>query len=203
LGTGKEPSDRADGQPPRGVQRSRHRRRGAPRRDEVWRALYEAHFDAIYRLTRRLGAQSADAEDLAQRIFLRAHDLLRGSDEILHPLAWLRAIAVRVVAEHHRFWRLRRLKAWLLEATLEAQQRPPPTPADEVDAADRQRHVADVLAAMSPKLREVLVLAELEDCAPSEVAAILDIPVNTVRSRRLLARKDFERRWTRRFGGAP
>jgi RNA polymerase sigma-70 factor (ECF subfamily) len=173
----------------------------AARREEVWRALYDRHFDAIYRLARRLGVASGDAEDVAQRIFLRAHDLLRGSDEILHPLAWLRAIAVRVVAEHHRFWRLRRMKAWLLEATLEAQRRPPRTPAEEVDAADEQRRVAAILTAMSPKLREVLVLAELEDCAPSEVAAILDIPVNTVRSRRALARKDFERRWTRRYGG--
>jgi RNA polymerase sigma-70 factor (ECF subfamily) len=171
-------------------------------RDEVWRALYDAHFDAVYRLARRLGIDAAEAEDVAQRVFLRAHDLLAGSDEILHPLAWLRAITVRVVAEHHRFWRVRRIKAWLLETTLAAEQRQPRTPAEEADTAEQQRRVAEILQAMSPKLREILVLAELEDCAPSEIAAVLDVPVNTVRSRRILARKDFHRRWTRRFGAS-
>ena len=170
------------------------------RRDELWEELYDAHFDAVYRLIRRMGVDSAEAEDVTQRVFLRAHGLLLGSDEILHPLAWLRAIGVRVVAEHHRFWRLRRLKAWLLESTVRASSRDPRTPDQEAVTAEQQRQVAEILSSMSPKLREVLVLAELEDCAPSEMAAILDIPVNTVRSRRILARKDFEKRWTRRFG---
>jgi len=174
----------------------------AARRDALWRELYDAHFEAVFRLTRRLGVHPAEAEDVAQRIFLRAHDLLLGTDEILHPLAWLRAIAVRVVAEHHRFWRVRRVKAWLLESTVAASTRAPRTPAEEIDTAEQQQRVAEILAAMSPKLREVLVLAELEDCLPSEVASILGIPVNTVRSRRILARKDFHKRWTRRFGGA-
>ena len=170
------------------------------RRDELWAELYDTHFDAVYRLVRRMGVDSAEAEDVTQRVFLRVHELLLGSDEILHPRAWLRAIGVRVVAEHHRFWRLRRLKAWLLESTLRAGTRDPRTPAEDADTAERQRQVAEVLASMSPKLREALVLSELEECAPSEMAAILDIPVNTVRSRRILARKDFEKRWTRRFG---
>ncbi len=174
----------------------------AARREEVWRDLYDQHFDAVHRLTRRLGVPAAESEDVTQRIFLRAHDLLRGSDEILHPLAWLRAIGVRVVAEYHRFWRVRRIKAWLLESTVLAETRSPRTPAEEADSAERQRRVAEILTTMSPKLREVLVLSELEDCPPSEVAAILDIPVNTARSRRMLARKDFHKRWTRRFGGA-
>jgi RNA polymerase sigma-70 factor, ECF subfamily len=172
------------------------------RRDQVLRDLYDDHFDAVYRLARRLGVDAAEAEDVSQRVFVRAHDLLLASDEILHPLAWLRAITVRVVAEHHRFWRLRRLKAWLLESTTLASTRDPRTPEQEAVTAERQRRVGAILAAMTPKLREVLVLSELEECTPSEVAAILDVPVNTVRSRRQLARKDFERRWTRRFGGA-
>ena len=174
----------------------------AARRDVAWRELYDAHFESVYRLSRRLGVQTAEAEDVTQRIFLRARDLLLGSDEILHPLAWLRAITVRVVAEHHRFWRVRRIKAWLLESTLAADARAPRTPAEEADTAQQQRRVAEILAEMSPKLREVLVLAELEECPPSEVAAVLAIPVNTVRSRRLLARKDFHKRWTRRYGGS-
>jgi RNA polymerase sigma-70 factor (ECF subfamily) len=170
------------------------------RRDQLWSELYDAHFDAVYRLIRRLGVDAGEAEDVTQRVYLRAHGLLLSSDEIIHPLAWLRAIAVRVVAEHHRFFRLRRLKAWLLEASLRAEARDPRTPVEEIALAEQQRQVAEILAEMSAKLREVLVLADLEGCPQSEVAAVLHIPVNTVRSRRNLARKDFEKRWMRRFG---
>jgi len=153
-------------------------------REAVWRLLYHEHFEAVYRLARRLGVDAAEAEDIAQRVFLRAHDLLAGSDEILHPRAWLRAITVRVVSEHHRFWLLRRVKAWLVESTTKAERPDPRTPHEEADAAQQRQRVAAILTCMSPKLREVLVLAELEECTPSEVAAVLDIPVNTVRSRR-------------------
>jgi DNA-directed RNA polymerase specialized sigma24 family protein len=54
---------------------------------------------------------------------------------------------------------------------------------------------------MSPKLREVLVLSELEELDLTEVAMILDIPKNTVRSRRKLARDQFARLWCGRTGG--
>jgi DNA-directed RNA polymerase specialized sigma24 family protein len=41
----------------------------------------------------------------------------------------------------------------------------------------------------------VLVLCEIEELAPGEVAGTLGIPFNTVRSRRLLARRSFEKLW--------
>jgi RNA polymerase sigma-70 factor (ECF subfamily) len=171
--------------------------------DVVWAALYDRHFDQVYRLVRRLGVAAADVEDVTQRVFLRVHELLGQTPEILHPMAWLRAVSVRVVAEHHRFWRLRRVKAWLVEATTRAASDDVVTPEQRLGVRQDQERVADVLARMSPKLRAVLVLAELEGLGPSEVATVLGIPLNTVRSRRALARSDFERRWRACYGGRP
>jgi RNA polymerase sigma-70 factor (ECF subfamily) len=167
----------------------------------AWAILYEAHFDAVFRLVRRLGVEPAEAEDVAQKVFLRARDLLAATPEVVHPLAWLRAVTVRVVAEHHRFWRLRRLKAWVVENAWAG--RAPATPEEQLGAGQRAAHVAAVLRRMSPKLRDVLVLIELEDLTPSEVAAILGIPLNTVKSRRRLARGEFERLWLQQHGRAP
>ena len=170
-------------------------------RDVVWAALYDRHFDDVFRLVRRAGVSVAEAEDVAQKVFLRVHDLLAHTPEVLHPLAWLRAITVRVVSEHHRFWRLRRMKQWVVEgAALLARAA---TPDEHYATHQAQDQVAEVLRRMSPKLRDVLVLTELEDLAPSEVAAILGIPVNTVRSRCHLARAQFGTLWERRHGGRP
>jgi RNA polymerase sigma-70 factor (ECF subfamily) len=163
--------------------------------DEIWADLYEAHFDAVFRLVRRLGVLPGEAEDVTQRVFLRARDLLERSDEVVHPLAWLRAITVRVVAEHHRFWRLRRVKAWLVGTAFPAIA--PPTPEEDLGASETQREVSAVLARMSHKLRGVLVLLEIEELSVSEAAAVLGLPVNTVKSRRRLARAEFEKLWTK------
>lgn len=173
-------------------------------RDQVWAALYERHVEDVYRLVRRAGVHAAEAEDVTQRVFLRVHELLGQTPEVVHPLAWLRAITVRVVSEHHRFWRLRRVKHWLVETAPAARQGTrPPTPEDRASASEEQARVADVLARMSAKLREVLVLADLEELPPGEVATILGIPTNTVRSRRGLARAQFARLWERHHGGWP
>lgn len=169
-------------------------------REVVWATLYQRHFDDVYRLVRRAGVSAGDAEDVTQRVFLRVHELLAHTPEVLHPLAWLRAITVRVAAEHHRFWRLRRMKQWVLDHA--AAMARVTTPAEHADARQVHDQVAEVIAQLRPKLRDVLVLADLEELAPSEVATILGIPVNTVRSRRNLARAQFTRLWTRRHGGS-
>ncbi|HEY5944708.1 MAG TPA: sigma-70 family RNA polymerase sigma factor [Kofleriaceae bacterium] len=172
-------------------------------RDAMWAALYERHFDDVYRLIRRGGVSDSDADDVAQRVFLRVHDLLAsGLSEVVNPLGWLRAITIRVVSEHHRFWRLRRVKQWVVELTASLVPRVA-TPEQSLAATREQARVAQILTLMTPKLRDVLVLSDLEDLALNEVAMILDVPKNTVRSRRKLARDQFARLWSKRHGGRP
>jgi RNA polymerase sigma-70 factor (ECF subfamily) len=159
-------------------------------REEVWATLYERHFDDVYRLVRRGGISVAEADDVTQRVFLRVHALLEHTPEVMYPLAWLRAITLRVVSEHHRFWRLRQVKRWLVERATAVSPRDA-TPDESFSASRDQERVAAVLSQMSPKLRDVLVLCELEDVDAGEAATILGIPKNTVRSRRALAHEQF------------
>jgi RNA polymerase sigma-70 factor, ECF subfamily len=171
-------------------------------RDVVWATLYERHFDDVYRLVRRGGVTPAETDDVTQRVFLRVHALLEHTREVMYPLAWLRAITLRVVAEHHRFWKLRQLKRWLVELTAASAPREA-APDESMSATEDQERVAVILGHMSPKLRDVLVLCDLEELDAGEAATILAIPKNTVRSRQRLARAQFARMWSKRFGGWP
>src|SRR5215468_9340062 len=164
-------------------------------RDEAWRVLYDEHFDAIYRLVCRFGVPLSEVEDLTQMVFERAHRRMSDVDEVRHVGVWLRGIAVRVVAEHRRWQRVRRLRQWLLESTTEAALSRAPTPEQMTAAAHVQRRVGAVLDQMSRKLRDVLVLVEIDERSPEEAAEILGIPTNTVRSRRRLARERFRKLW--------
>jgi RNA polymerase sigma-70 factor (ECF subfamily) len=166
-----------------------------PEREAAWRAVYDEHFAGVYRLACRFGVPLADVEDVTQRAFVIAHRRIEEIDEVRNVGAWLRAIVVRVVADHRRWQRVRRVKHWVLRTSAEVAHVQIPTPEHEVAAREAQALVARVLSRMSPKLRDVLVLLELEQLELAEAAETLAIPANTVRSRRRLAREQFLRVW--------
>jgi RNA polymerase sigma-70 factor (ECF subfamily) len=162
-----------------------------------WRALYEDHFDAVYRLVCRFGIYS-DAEDVVQEVFIRAHKKIEDGEEVLNPRGWLRGIAVRVLAEQRRWRAIRSVKKWFVQTIFELEQPESPTPEQTATHSETQREVAAVLRQMSPKLRDALVLTDIDECSTEEAAALLGIPENTVRSRRRLAREQFGRLWKER-----
>jgi RNA polymerase sigma-70 factor (ECF subfamily) len=168
-------------------------------REEAWRALYDDHFERLHRLVYRFGVPEADVEDVTQRAFLVAHRRMTEVDRVDNVGAWLRGIAVRVVSDYHRWRRVRWVKRWLLHSTADAATPRPVSPEREAASSELQRRVGAVVAELSPKLREVLVLVEIEELTVDEAAAVLQLPVNTVRSRRRLARAAFARLWTRRM----
>lgn len=156
-------------------------------RDETWRRLYDRYADSIYRLLLRTGVLRAEAEDLVQEVFVIAHRRVEGGLHVENAAAFLRGVAVKLSSRHHRWARVRRLKQKLL-APLEGHA----VPADD-DV--RAKETAELLMRLPPAFREVLVLCELEELSPREVAEALEIPVNTVRSRRRLARERLRRAW--------
>jgi RNA polymerase sigma-70 factor (ECF subfamily) len=168
-------------------------------RDRAWSELYDAQFVRIYHLACRFGVREHDAEDVVQRIFEVAHRRIHEVENVQNLGAWIRGIAVRVVADYHKWWRVRAVKEWLLRSTSEDDRRIDPDPELSASARQTQMRVGETLNRMSSKLREVLVLLDIEQCTPSEVAEVLDIPVNTVRSRARLAREQFRQIWGERF----
>jgi RNA polymerase sigma-70 factor (ECF subfamily) len=163
--------------------------------ERAFTLLYSEHFDRVYGLIGRYGVASADLEDLTQQVFSVAfrhqHELAR----LEHPRAWLAAITVRVVREHYRFRRVRRLKAWLVERSWAARGTDEWTPEREALQSEAGARVRQVLARMSTKLRDALVLVELEQLGTREAAEVLAISHNTLRSRQRLARAEFLRLW--------
>ena len=169
-------------------------------RELAWRVLHDRNYDSIYRMVCCLGCPPGEAEDVVQRVFQIAYRRILEAAEIRSLDAWLRGIAVRVVKQRRRWNRVRGLKRWLVQSTAEASAKRPESPEARTSAQETREMVEAILDSMSPKLRDVLVLVELEQCSPREAAESLQIPVNTVRSRRRMAREQFLRLWTRRHG---
>jgi RNA polymerase sigma-70 factor (ECF subfamily) len=159
--------------------------------------FYRQHFDAVSRFVLRFGIDRDDAEDLVQRVFLVVYRRIEQAEPIEHPDAYLRAVALRVVREHFRWWRVRHAAAWLVELSWAGRTEDDSTPERDMLAAESCVRVQRVLRHMSQKLREAIVLLDMQDLSPREAAELLEVPMNTLRSRRALAREEFKRLWER------
>ena len=149
---------------------------------ERFAVIYDRHAAPIHRyLARRLGAQVAD--DLVGETFLAAFRRRSGYDgRRVEALPWLYGIATHVVAQHRReearAYRLLRVAQPAADDAGHDER----VSTDVTATAQRDRLIA-ALADLTPGDRDVLLLVAQEELTYEQVAAALDIPVGTVRSR--------------------
>jgi RNA polymerase sigma-70 factor (ECF subfamily) len=128
----------------------------------------------VFSLAWRIVNNRALAEELAQDVFLQLHRNLAHIESGAHVLHWLR----RVVA--HR----------AIDAARQHARRPQANLADVPEPAvalvERDplmvRRLRALVAGLPAAPRAVLTLRFQEDLDPSEIARVLEMPVNTVKS---------------------
>ena len=140
-----------------------------------------------YRVARGVLRNDADAEDVAQEALLRAYrrfDRLRDAQRFR---GWLVRIACRLALDRARSAKRREVREteWAQPA-----RRPAPATAEELAASSEfQARFDRALDELPEKLRLVLLLAAMEGHTLEEVAAMLGLPVGTVKSRLFAGRK--------------
>jgi RNA polymerase sigma-70 factor (ECF subfamily) len=143
--------------------------------------LLDAYEARVYRLALRFTGNVADAEDVTQEIFLGVYKSLahfRGDSRLG---TWIYRVAMNHCLEYRR---KRRLESVPLEEELMlAVQDWREDPAQSADKQELSARVEAAINALSPQQRDVVVLHELQGLTYQEVAAALDVPVGTVKSR--------------------
>ena len=154
-------------------------------------ALYEAHFDFVWRSLRRLGVAPSQLDDAAQEVFVVVHRRLGDFEGRSSAKTWLFGIALRVAKDVRR-WNFRKNRHEPLpdEPLADASSPDPHTLAERREAA---RALDRCLAAIADDRRPVFVLMELEGMTAPEVSEATGVPLNTAYSRLRLARAEFER----------
>lgn len=150
-------------------------------------ALLNAHFAFIWRVFRRFGLGSADADDATQQVFMIASTKL-DRIEPRRERAFLYGIAVRVRSHARRAERRRRE---VLVDVVEAPAAPGPAPDAQVELAEARLLLDELLAKLPDKLRRVLVLADIEGLEVAAIAECEGVPVGTAASRLRLGRERF------------
>jgi RNA polymerase sigma-70 factor, ECF subfamily len=142
--------------------------------------LVERHHNPLlgflYRLT---GGDRALAEDLTQEAFLRALRSIQQYQPARPFKPWLYAIAVNVVRDHFKRAEVR-YAVTLADDDLLAL--PDPIGLEESIELDGPR-IAAAIVALPVHQREAVILRYYQDLSLAEIAAALDIPIGTVKSR--------------------
>jgi len=146
-------------------------------------ALYDRYGRAAYSLARRILTEETLAQDVVQEVFL---SLWRNADRFdagrgtvaTYVLSMTHHRAVDVVRreEHLRRWRTS-------DEGLELEPDPKPGVEDQVEASERRAEVRAALEELPAAQREALLLAYFGGYTQREVAALVGVPLGTVKTR--------------------
>jgi len=161
-----------------------YERASVPAFDEV----YDQHLDFVWRALRGLGIPAPLLDDAVQDVFVVVHRRLCTFEGRSKMTTWLFGIALRVARNYRRERRFADDPSAVERVSDER-----PSPFEEAARSEAVQLLERVLDALDDKKRIVFVLMELEQMTAEEVAALLEVNVNTVYSRRRFARMEFDR----------
>jgi RNA polymerase sigma-70 factor (ECF subfamily) len=142
---------------------------------EAFARLVRTHQARVFSVALRLTGRREDAEELAQDAFIQLHRALQQMQDDAHLTHWLlRAVTHRSIDRLRQRERQPRLVP--LDAAVE-------NVAAEQDADPLSARRLQVMLQLLPvPARAVVLLRYQEDLDPADIAALLDMPLNTVKS---------------------
>jgi len=146
--------------------------------------LYLEHHTWLKRwLMKRLG-EAADADDLAQDTFVRILRARRPVNDLQRPLAYLATIANSLLINRWRRLAVERAYAEALAAQPEQYEISPETRHLLIETLTR---LDELLHGLSPRVREIFLLSQLDGLTYKQIAAQLSLSVDQVQRAMLKA----------------
>lgn len=163
-------------------------------------AFMRTYQDLVFTTAARIVANDAQAEDIAQEVFIKAYENFASLRDSPTAGGWLRTVARNLSLNHAMRYR----KRWRFfsemsgadedddtsfEATVSGEQ----SPVADVSDVQRSRVIEEVLRALPDKQRLPLVLLHFEDMSYEEIAqrlgvSLAKVKVDIHRARAQLAR---------------
>src|SRR5512132_2008671 len=153
---------------------------------DPFEAFVREYQDMVFATAVRLLANPAEAEDIAQTVFLRAFE--RFASIVASPTAagWLKTVATNLCLNHLSRYRAR----WQFFGELDrpgedetyASKLAAPPPGDALERASRGERLERAVQTLPDHQRVPLVLFHFEDMTYKEIAATLGISLAKVRT---------------------
>jgi RNA polymerase sigma-70 factor (ECF subfamily) len=141
---------------------------------DAFAVLVREHQSMVFSICWNYVRNEAAAEEMAQEVFLDLFTSIRSIESPAHLTFWLRRVAAHRAIDHGRRQKNRPSVA-LADAPEPATA---PTTRDPFVTGTLQR----LVGTLPEKARMVVLLRFQEDMDPSEIAEVLEMPLNTVKS---------------------
>lgn len=181
-------------------------RRLRDRDERAFRELVSAHRDRVYNITFRMLGNRAEAEDVAQEVFITVFKTIDTFREESKFSTWLYRVAVNHSKNRIKYLSRRqdRNQDELDETNANSSSSDAPISAPVPSAPDRalegaqmEKLLQEAIATLDEDQRVVVVLRDVEDLSIEEICDITGLPDGTVKSRlhraRLALRKKLQR----------
>lgn len=154
---------------------------------KAFEQLVTIYQDRIYALSYQLTGNHADAQDLAQNVFIRAYRALSGFRNEADFGTWLHRITVNLSINERR----KRKPDLYLDNPVQTTEGEMPrlvasdaeSPEEIYENKEFRGMVRAALEELSPEHRAVLVLREVQGYSYDEIATMLNCSLGTVKSR--------------------
>ena len=149
--------------------------------DDAFTALVRRHQQRVYSVCLRVLGDADAAADVAQETFLTVLRKIEGFRGEAAFTTWLHRVALNACYDELR--RRRRRPMLHVVAEGDREHEPGPPVLDHADEVAGSYDAAAALGLVAEEFRAALLLADVHDMAYDQIAAVLGVPVGTVKSR--------------------
>lgn len=151
--------------------------------ERAWQVLVRRHAPLLFSLARRSVRRLDEAEDLVQDVFLKVSRMLDRHDGRSPFKPWLLQVARNHIIDHHRSHRREKEATSELDAMPFEPASTAPSQSANLLRKQRQEAVRSAVTKLPPKLREAVLLRDVEGLEYDEIATMTGQPLGTVKSR--------------------
>jgi len=151
--------------------------------------IYKTFSSMVYTLAYGVTQNRMDAEEATQDVFVRIYRSLKDFRFGSSFSTWIYRIAMNTAINVYHKNTKRRNSSIPYDEAGDLIPAVPHASKDEIEKQEATAQVDTLLKALSPEHRTCIVLREIEGLEYSQMAEVLAIPINTVRSRLKRARE--------------
>ena len=155
--------------------------------------LVRLHKDRVYSVCLRMLANTAEAEDIAQEVFVRAFMSIRSFREEAQLSTWLYRIAVNLCKNRLKYHARRHYKGHrdfegLPDSTSsrgvgKTSGEASPRPDEILEGSQAETRIQQALMEVDPDYRQLLILRDIQGRTYLDIMKITGLPEGTVKSR--------------------
>jgi RNA polymerase sigma-70 factor (ECF subfamily) len=150
----------------------------------AWEQIVRQHWRKVFNIAYKFTGKHDEAEDLTQDVFLKIFKSLDTFDRRANFQTWLVSVSRNLCIDHYRSVRKERET---IDRDVDAGELSPAaqtvSPVAALEHRDRVELLKKALDHLPPTLRSAVLLRDIQELSYQEIAARLDLPEGTVKSR--------------------